>query len=205
MKYSNAIGAALNGLFRSTIAQPKQNGVLDGLKIAQGESTINQNNASIAKSNAEATRLNDERLLYSDDGLRNAISSALTSGNEADRTNALLRITPLVKNPEQVTDAIGKSFRQLYAQNVMNGLPNAAENLNTLNAAEKGNMYTDVKSPVMLVVPDSSYRDSVKVLCKSTGACLGSSSTSSGVGTYCGTTGGSGCSQISASIGPGGT
>jgi hypothetical protein len=144
MKYSNAIGAALNGLFRSTIAQPQQNGVLDGLKIAQGESTINQNNASIAKNNAEATRLNDERLLYSDDALRGAISSALTGGNEADRTNALLRITPLVKNPEQVTDAIGKSFRQLYAQNVMNGLPNAAENLNTLSAAEKGNMYSDV-------------------------------------------------------------
>ena len=100
MKYSNAIGAALNGLFKTTVAQQPQNGMMDALKIAQGESTINQNNASISKNNAEAQRLNDERLLYSDDALRGALTQALTNGNQADRTNALLRLTPLVKNPE---------------------------------------------------------------------------------------------------------
>lgn len=146
MKYSNAIGAALNGLFKTTVAQQPQNGMMDALKIAQGESTINQNNASISKNNAEAQRLNDERLLYSDDALRGALTSALTGDNQADRTNALLRLTPLVKNPEQVTDAIGKSFRQLYADNVMNGVPNAAQRFNTLNAAEGGKLYSDVGS-----------------------------------------------------------
>ena len=146
MKYRNAIGAALNGLFKTTVAQQPQNGMMDALKIAQGESTINQNNASISKNNAEAQRLNDERLLYSDDALRGALTSALTGDNQADRTNALLRLTPLVKNPEQLTDAIGKSFRQLYADNVMNGVPNAAENLNTLSAAEGGKLYSPVGS-----------------------------------------------------------
>ena len=146
MKYSNAIGAALNGLFKTTIAKKPQNGALDALKIAQGESEINQNNASISKNNAEVQRLNDERLLYSDDALRGALTQALTYGNQADRTNALLRLTPLVKNPEQLTDAIGKSFRQLYADNVMNGVPNAAENLNTLSAAEGGKLYSPVGS-----------------------------------------------------------
>lgn len=146
MKYSNAIGAALNGLFKTTVAQQPQNGALDALKIAQGESTINQNNASISKNNAEAQRLNDERLLYSDDALRGALTSALTGDNQADRTNALLRLTPLVKNPEQVTDAIGKSIRQLWANNVMTGQPDAAQRFNTLNAAEGGKLYSDVGS-----------------------------------------------------------
>lgn len=146
MKYSNAIGAALNGLFKTTVAQQPQNGMMDALKIAQGESTINQNNASIAKNNAEAQRLNDERLLYSDDALRGALTSALTGDNQVDRTNALLRLTPLVKNPEQVTDAIGKSIRQLWANNVMTGQPDAAENLNTLSAAEGGKLYSPVGS-----------------------------------------------------------
>lgn len=146
MKYSNAIGAALNGLFKTTVAQQPQNGMMDAIKIAQGESTINQNNASISKNNAETQRLNDERLLYSDDALRGALTSALTGDNQADRTNALLRLTPLVKNPEQVTNAIGKSIRQLWANNVMTGQPDAAQRFNTLNAAEGGKLYSDVGS-----------------------------------------------------------
>lgn len=146
MKYSNAIGASLNGLFKTTVAQQPQNGMMDALKIAQGESTINQNNASISKNNAEAQRLNDERLLYSDDALRGALTSALTGDNQADRTNALLRLTPLVKNPEQVADAIGKSIRQSWANNVMTGQPDAAQRFNTLNAAEGGKLYSPVGS-----------------------------------------------------------
>jgi hypothetical protein len=146
LNYKKSIGAGFGGLFQAMIAQKPQNGALDALKIAQGESEINQNNASISKNNAEAQRLNDERLLYSDDALRGALTSALTGDNQADRTNALLRLTPLVKNPEQVTDAIGKSIRQLWANNVMTGQPDAAQRFNTLNAAEGGKLYSDVGS-----------------------------------------------------------
>ena len=146
LNYKKSIGAGFGGLFQAMIAQKPQNGALDALKIAQGESEINQNNASISKNNAEAQRLNDERLLYSDDALRSSLTKALSGGNQSDRTDAILRLTPLVKNPEQLTDAIGKSFRQLYADNVMNGVPNAAENLNTLSAAEGGKLYSPVGS-----------------------------------------------------------
>jgi hypothetical protein len=147
MGLNNTLSSAVSGLFRSYIAQqPKQNGVLDGLKIAQGESTINQNNASIAKSNAEADKITKRlRDLYDTEFQKNLVTGMLPTATPEQRAYSNLNSLRITDNPEQLVDAYGKGLGQYYFDKSLND-PEYAKKYNTASAAEKGNLYSPVGS-----------------------------------------------------------
>ena len=115
MRYSNAIGAALNGLFKTTVAQQPQSGALDALKIAQGESEINQNNASINKSNAEADKIKRrEADLLNEEFIRGVMKGFLPSASPDEKAYSIAQSLRITDDPQHLTSAYGNLLDQSY-------------------------------------------------------------------------------------------
>lgn len=146
MKYKNSISAALNGLFRSQIAKPHGNGMLDAMKLAEGESTIAKNNAGIGRDNAETDKIT-RRLqdLYSPEFQQELASGMLPNATPEQRAASVLNSLRITDNPERVTSAYGDGLNQSYYDQALNN-PEFAKQFNTANAAKGGKLYSDVGS-----------------------------------------------------------
>jgi hypothetical protein len=144
MRYAASLNAGLGGLMRTLWAQPKGNGALDAMKVAEGESTIAKNNAGIGKDNAEADKITKRlRDMYDPQFNQDVSSGMLPNATPEQRASATINMLRLTDNPQHLTDSFGKGLDQSNYQRALDD-PNFAPNFNRANAAKDGKMYSNV-------------------------------------------------------------